>query len=60
MEGGRKPGSVFNDPALKNEYYLSVNSKAGLSHIDKQKVNAVIQEASKHSEYFKSEEEKLD
>ncbi len=26
--------SVFDDPSLKNEYYLSVNSKAGLNHID--------------------------
>ena len=54
------PNAVSDNPALKNEYYLSVNSKAGLNNIDHQRVHKVIQDASKHSEFFKSEEEKLD
>lgn len=28
------PNAVHDNPALKNEYYLSVNSKAGLGNID--------------------------
>ena len=55
-----KGAGAYQDPSLKNEYYLSVNSKAGLTHIDQQKVHQVIQEATRHSEYFKSEEEKLE
>ena len=36
------PDAVTDNPALKNEYYLSVNSKAGLNNIDHQKVHKVI------------------
>lgn len=39
-------------------YYLSVH-KAGLESVDKDKVHAIIQEASRSSEFYKSEEKKL-
>ena len=57
-EEGRKSGDA-NDKKT-NEYYLSMISKAGLGNIDADKVHQVIKEASKHSEFFKTEEEKLD
>ena len=36
-------------------YYLSIH-KAGLESVDKDKVHAIIQEASKSSEFYKSAE----
>lgn len=39
-------------------YYLSIH-KAGLESVDKEKLHQVITEASKNSDFFKSEEKKL-
>ncbi len=42
----------------ESTYYLSVH-KAGLEKVDKDKIHAIITEASKQSEFYKSEEKKL-
>ena len=39
---------------------MSMISKAGLKDADADKVHNIIKEASKQSEYYKSEEKKLD
>ena len=44
----------------ENQYYLSMISKAGMKDADAQKVHDTIIKHSKNSEYFKSEEQKLD
>lgn len=42
----------------ESHYYLSIH-KAGLESVDKERVHAIIQEASKSSEFYKNEEKKL-
>ena len=46
------------DDMNKNNFYLSVH-KAGLEGVDKDKVHEVITNASKGSNYYNQEEEKL-
>ena len=58
--GEKQNGKGLFEDKQKSEYYLSVNSKAGLEKIDHKKVHQIIQENSKHTEFFKSEEEKLE
>ena len=52
FHGGKKASNA------ESTFYLSVH-KAGLETVDKDKIHAIIQEASKSSEFYKSEEKKL-